>query len=299
VSTTLQGLTPTTSYYYRLVATNADGTVYGYTFSLVTAALPDNTASPSVSGTAQQGRVLTAEVGSWTPKPTRYSYQWQRDTGSGWSNISGATGQTYTPGVADLDATLQVIVSATDANGTAPATSSPTAAVLSGAPVNATAPTITGSSLKQGVALSVAVGTWNPAAKTYSYQWLRNTDAGWVAITGATAASYTPGTADLGAQLEVQLTAHNPYGAVTVTASASGTVSSGAPVNTTRPRSVARPPAPTCRASRGARGRPPERPATSGSGARARAAPRSAERPPRPTPRWWVMRAAHWNWWSP
>ena len=125
IKSTLQGLSASTTYYYRLVATNGDGTVYGYTFSLTTAAPPANTVSPSVSGTAQQGALLTADVGTWTPKPTKYSYQWQRNTGNGWSNISGATGQTYRPGAADLAATLQVIVSATDAEGTASATAPP------------------------------------------------------------------------------------------------------------------------------------------------------------------------------
>ena len=188
-----------------------------------------------MSGTAQQGVLLTANVGTWTPKPTKYAYQWQRNTGSGWANISGATAQTYRPGAADLGATLDVVVSATDAEGTASATSAATSAVLSGAPVNTTAATITGSSLKQGVALSVAVGSWSPAATSYSYQWLRNTGSGWASISGATANSYTPGTADLGAQLQVQVTGHNAYGAATVTASISGTVASGIPVNVALP----------------------------------------------------------------
>ena len=128
-----------------------------------------------------------------------------------------------------------MIVSATDAEGTASATSAPTAAVLSGAPVNTVASTITGTALKQGVALSVAVGTWSPAATSYSYQWQRNSGSGWVNITGATGNSYTPGTADLGVQLQVQVTGHNAYGTATVTASISGTVASGAPVNTVPP----------------------------------------------------------------
>jgi hypothetical protein len=235
IKSTLQGLSASTTYYYRLVATNADGTVYGYTFSLTTAAPPANTVSPSVSGTAQQGVLLTANTGTWTPKPTKYSYQWQRNTGSGWSNISGATGQTYRPGAADLAATLDVIVSATDAAGTASATSAATSAVLSGAPVNTTAPTITGSAPKQGVALSVAVGSWSPAATSYSYQWQRNTGSGWIDITGATGNSYTPGTADLGVHLQVQVTGHNAYGTGTATASISGTVATGTPMNISTP----------------------------------------------------------------
>ena len=73
IKSILQGLSATTTYYYRLVATNADGTVYGYTFSTHDRGTPRaNTASPSVSGAAQQGVLLTANVGTWTPKPTKY-----------------------------------------------------------------------------------------------------------------------------------------------------------------------------------------------------------------------------------
>ncbi len=234
-TTSLQSLTPETTYYYRLVVSNADGTVYGYTFSFTTGALPGYTARPTVTGTAREGSVLTAGVGSWTPTPTRYGYQWQRDTSSGWVNISGATRQTYTPGVADLGTQLDVVVSATDAEGTASTTTPATAAISSGAPVNSVAPTITGASLKQGVPLSVAVGSWSPAATSYSYQWQRNAGSGWVNISGATGNSYTPGIADLGVQLQVQVTGHNAYGTATVTASISGTVASGTPVNVTLP----------------------------------------------------------------
>lgn len=34
---------------------------------------------PTLSGTARAGSVLTVKVGSWTPTPTRYRYQWYRD----------------------------------------------------------------------------------------------------------------------------------------------------------------------------------------------------------------------------
>lgn len=234
VTTTLTGLSPSTLYYYRLVATNADGTVYGYTYSFTTGALPAVTAAPSISGTAQEGKVLTANVGSWTPKPTSYSYQWQRNTGTGPVNISGATAATYTPGTADLGANIDVVISAHDAMGVGSEPTVATGAVASGAPVNATAPTITGT-LRQGDTQTVSVGSWSPAATSYTYQWQRNTGSGFTNISGATAATYTPGVADLGAALQAVVTAHNAYGTATATASASGTVASGAPVNSVAP----------------------------------------------------------------
>ena len=45
IESILQGLSATTTYYYRLVATNADGTVYGYTFSLHNRCAPRPTRS--------------------------------------------------------------------------------------------------------------------------------------------------------------------------------------------------------------------------------------------------------------
>ncbi|HEX3615974.1 MAG TPA: hypothetical protein VHU61_05530 [Solirubrobacteraceae bacterium] len=231
VNTVLQGLSPSTTYYYRLVATNADGSAYGFTYSFETGALPANTTAPTVTGTPTQGLALSAGVGAWTPKPTSYSYQWQRNTGSGFVNISGATAATYTPGVADLHATIDVVVTAHDAMGAKPASSAATGAVASGAPVNVAGASVTGT-LRQGLALTAVVGSWSPKATSYSYQWQRDTGSGFVNIAGATAATYTPGVADLGAQIEVQVTGHNAYGTATVVGTISGTVASGAPVNT-------------------------------------------------------------------
>jgi hypothetical protein len=233
-NTVITGLAPSTTYHYRLVATNADGSAYGYTYSFETAALPANTTAPTITGTAAEGQALVANVGAWTPKPTSYSYQWQRNTGSGFVNIAGATAWDYTAGTADLGATIDVIVTAHDAMGAAPATSAATGAVASGVPANTSAPTIPGT-LKQGVSVGITVGTWSPKATTYSYQWQRNTGSGFVNISGATAWNYTPGVADLGATLQAQVTGHNAYGSATAVASASGTVASGAPANTVAP----------------------------------------------------------------
>src|SRR5207253_1141920 len=40
--------------------------------------LPSNTAPPTITGTAQQGQVLTAHNGSWSNEPTSFAYEWLR-----------------------------------------------------------------------------------------------------------------------------------------------------------------------------------------------------------------------------
>ncbi len=90
---------------------------------------PSNTALPTVSGTAQQGDVLKASTGSWTGSPSSFAYQWQRCANGACSNISGATSSSYTVQVADIGDTIEVIVTARNAGGSASQRSAPTGTV--------------------------------------------------------------------------------------------------------------------------------------------------------------------------
>jgi len=81
---------------------------------------PVNTVVPVISGITGVGGTLTTTIGTWTATPaTIYIYQWKRDG----SNISGATASTYMLISADLAATITVMVTATNAVGSANATS--------------------------------------------------------------------------------------------------------------------------------------------------------------------------------
>ncbi|MEU5099304.1 hypothetical protein [Streptomyces sp. NPDC020996] len=65
--------------------------------------------SPAVSGTAKVGSTLTAKNGSWSVKPTAYSYQWYR----GSTAVSGATSATYKLTSADKGRKIKVRVKGT------------------------------------------------------------------------------------------------------------------------------------------------------------------------------------------
>jgi hypothetical protein len=101
---------------------------------------PQNTAAPTIGGTPQVGQTLTANNGSWTSDTTpNYSYQWQRCDGAGanCTSISGATAQTHVVQTADVNATLRVVVTATNPSGSTSATSAQTAVVTTAGPQGA------------------------------------------------------------------------------------------------------------------------------------------------------------------
>jgi hypothetical protein len=219
------------------------GTVVADTITLqnpgsTTPSPPVNTSPPAISGTPQAGQTLTASTGTWTgSQPISYAYQWQRcDTGgAGCSPVPGATSASYPVTSTDVGSTLRVTVTATNANGSANATSAATTVVqaASAAPTNSSAPTITGTA-QEGQLLNASPGTWNGTQPiTYSYQWQRcdTTGAGCNAISGATSASYTVTSTDVGGTLRVVVTATNADGSGSATSNATAVVqasSSGA-----------------------------------------------------------------------
>lgn len=98
---------------------------------------PRNTVRPTISGTARQGEILTADQGTWSgAQPMTFTYQWRRcDTGgASCSNIVGATGKTYTLTSADLGTRLRVRVRASNSAGAATALSLATAVIANTPP---------------------------------------------------------------------------------------------------------------------------------------------------------------------
>lgn len=120
------------------------GAVLGAASSGIAAssARPANLDPPTISGKTEVGSMLTANPGRWSNSPTDYDYQWRRcdSTGGSCSSISGATSKEYMLKAVDRENTLRVRVTAKNPDGTATATSVPTA-VVTNAP---TPPSTTG-----------------------------------------------------------------------------------------------------------------------------------------------------------
>lgn len=85
---------------------------------------PSNIVTPSLSGNPIVGLTLSTTDGSWTGTPT-YTYQWQSCdvNGANCSDIVGAINNTYTVAQSDAGNRLQVVVTATNVDGSTPATS--------------------------------------------------------------------------------------------------------------------------------------------------------------------------------
>ena len=157
---------------------------------------------PTITGTAQQGKLLTEHHGEWTNSPTGYTYQWMRCEALGGSclPISGATGETYSPVAEDVGHALRVTETASNAGGSGSAAeSAATAVVVPPVPVDSTPPTITGTA-QQGQTLTEHHGEWSNSPTGYTYQWLRCNSVGssCVAIGGATNQTYSPVAEDVG-----------------------------------------------------------------------------------------------------
>jgi hypothetical protein len=200
--------------------------------ALAAGAAPVNTSLPTITGTVQDNSTLTASAGSWTgTAPLTYTYDWRRcDADGNGCNTSvtrsrtTATTAAYRVTSSDTGHRLRVVVTATNAVGTAAATSAPTAvAGAAGTPPRNTAlPSIRGTA-QDNQTLTAAVGTWTGTAPiAFGYQWYRcdvNGNA-CAAIGGAAGAAYRVTSSDVGHRLRVTVTARNAAGSIWATSAA-------------------------------------------------------------------------------
>ena len=206
------------------------------------------TGVPTINGTAQVGETLTASTSGISDTDglanATFTYQWLADD----SEISGATGSSYTMVAADAGKAIKVTVSFTDDAGNAETLTSAatTAVALTGGSTNSLersnqedvqenssatgAPTINGTA-QVGETLTVSTSGISDADgvanATFTYQWLAD-DAD---ISGATSSSYTVVAADVGKTIKVTVTFTDDAGnEESVTSNA--VTASAPPVNT-------------------------------------------------------------------
>jgi len=204
----------------------------GFALAALPSGPPSSATQPTLVGTPRAGAKLAAVPGTWNGgKPVAFTYQWASCDGVGANcvPISGATLETYTPSANDVGHTIVVTVTATSKSLAATASSAPTTPVAAAG--GATVPAVTASPQVSGTAivgstLTATTGTWSGSPTSYSFQWQRcDASAGACApIEGATAETYvlTPG--DIGATIELFVTATNSIGAQTATSSPTGVV---------------------------------------------------------------------------
>ena len=254
-TSSLSGLTASTQYFIKAYATNAGGTSYGTQVSFTTASAAANTITTgAVSGApvcATSNAPIT--VAYTTTGTITGTYSVELSDASG--NFPGSTLAT-TGGTAGSSITATIPAGTSSStlykvrvNNDAPATTGSASAAFT--IISNTAVSVSGSSPQ---ALTITTGPTTGSALTASsgsavaptYQWYysttANNNAAATAISGATAASYTPTVADLGNAANtyyVSVRATYPgCGDVVGTPEATVTVANPTPVITVNPATL-------------------------------------------------------------
>jgi hypothetical protein len=168
VAAQLTGLSPGTEYRFRLIVSNGGGLSLGGEQAFKTVANPGIVQPhPYITGVPAVGLHLICHAGVSTPSPATLSYAWIRDA----TKISGAGGSGYTVKSSDAKHHLQCAVTATDASGSATASSAFVAVPAQGV-IAATGETTVGRALAEGsrVALPVTCSPQSSGSCTLTLQ---------------------------------------------------------------------------------------------------------------------------------
>lgn len=161
----------------------------------------------TLSGAPEWGRTLTAHSDVvWSDPLVGTDFQWYRNGVA----LDDAVGSTYVLDGSDDGWEAQFSVRATPTGPWAYVGSPIESSVITienTTPLNVALPVIDDSAVF-GQPLGAGSGSWRPTSPeyTFAYQWFRGT----AAIKGADASTYTPGVADLGQRLSVEVTAARP-----------------------------------------------------------------------------------------
>lgn len=148
-------------------------------------------------GVACQGALFSGS-------PVSLAYRWFRDGAA----IAGATSATYTPVRSDVGRTLGCAVDATNAYGSARASSDPILVGVNPAAPSGGKPALNPGDAKAGETLECERGTWKPLADRYEYAWLREGEV----VEDATESQFTTDVDDAGTAIRCVVVATNAQG---------------------------------------------------------------------------------------
>lgn len=107
--------------------------------------------------------------GTWDGSYT-FTYQWQNNPDGTWTDIVGATANTYQVQAGDYQLRLRVIVTASNGVNSTPAESNQSGLVIQ-FPTNTAQPTLDNTSPHQNDTITVNVGGWLGPIDSFIYQW--------------------------------------------------------------------------------------------------------------------------------
>jgi PKD repeat protein len=214
----------------RVTATNVAGSASALSAptGVVAAVPPMSTAPPGAAGSPREGALLLSTPGTFSGSTPQLSYRWRRcdAVGAACTDVQGGTADSYRPAAADVGHRLVVVVTATNAAGSASGTSAPTALVQAGPPVAVSPPAITGTA-QAGSHLAILAGSFaGTAPMSHAVRWRRCDPHGGACadVAGATSLAYVPGATDIGHTLRVVVAARNGLGSATASSAPTKTV---------------------------------------------------------------------------
>ena len=171
----------------EVTVTAPDGkTVRSYRVVVVRAAANKAPAGlPAISGTAKVGEELTVSAGGITDadglKYATFAWQWLAHDGTQETEIEGATGERWTPTVAELGATVRVRATYTDDKGNEETLVSEAteavAATVASAPVGLAVATAEGRERELAVSWTAPESDGGAEVTSYKVQWKSGTEA--------------------------------------------------------------------------------------------------------------------------
>ena len=206
--------------------------------SSVLPAPPSNLTPPTIAGTPKENETLMAGTGTWSGSPTAYAYQWERCLDGTCTAVPAADAAAYSPSSADVGGSLRVVVTASNAGGSASVASAETAVVdPAGPPVAVVAPALSGIA-QEGETLTATAGSWSGSPTRFAYRWEPPTGRAGPRSRAPRHQAYLLVAADVGRSVRVMVTATNGSGPTSSASEVTAAVGAATPPENVVPPTI-------------------------------------------------------------